>query len=176
MLRTTYHHLSCSYPHFVLIISFHAYPICTGTRETFNAFTSFSLHVPLTGRREACRRNSTTKVGGGRYPHDVSILDVFDIWRPAVGHEESQRKALNFCHLCLDGYTNHLIEAPFYFHFVLENGDLGDCMGLYLLRLLFGKPTKICERFDEKQRKMIKARTKLWSVHSACLLFREEFV
>jgi len=174
MLRTIYHHLSCSYPHFVLIISFHAYPICTGTRETFNAFTSFSLHVPLTGKLAA--ETPPQELGAAATPMTRVFLTFSTFSDRQLGTKKASERPRNFCHLCLDGYTNHLIEAPFYFHFVLENGDLGDCMGSYLLRLLFGKPTKICERFDEKQRKMIKARTKLWSVHSACLLFREEFV
>jgi hypothetical protein len=43
----------------------------------------------------------------------------------------------------------------------------GHAWGRHLLRLLFGKPTKICERLNEKQRKMIKLRG--LGEDSACL-------
>jgi hypothetical protein len=77
------------------LFSFHAHPIDITSIQHPSSVQRIHVafaHVPLTAWQEAfiCRWNSTTKFGVGRcmLPHDVSLLDVFGIWRPAVGRKK----------------------------------------------------------------------------------------
>ena len=70
----------------------------------------------------------------------------------------AQKKGANerpqaFVNVCIDGYTGHLIEAPYFSLLeIVCVGDLGDrTHGDRICWDLFGKPRKRREWFQEKQ-------------------------
>ena len=175
-----YHHITSSLIH--TLFSFRVHPIdIISTREVFNEFTSLSL---MFLSQEACRWKSTTKVGGCRCPHDVSLLDVSSIlatgsWAQKKGADERPQAFVN---LCMDGYTGHLIGAPFSLLETVCVGDLGNrTRGDRICWDLFGKPTEKTRMVRRKTRgkgtkEMLKACTRLRANKAFLGNFLGEFV
>ena len=85
----------------------------------------------------------------------MSLLDVSSIlatgsWAQKKGANERPQAFVN---VCIDGYTGHLIGAPYFSLLeIVCVGDLGDrTHGDRICWDLFGKPRKRREWFQEKQ-------------------------
>ena len=110
----------------------------------------------------------------------MSRLDVSGSWAQKKGADERPQAFVN---LCMDGYTGHLIGAPFSLLETVCVGDLGDrTHGDRICWDLFGKPTEKTRMVRRKTRckvtkEMLRKCTRLGRAYKAFLEnFLGEFV